>query len=610
MLRLVAVSLLATGTLVSAQQVETFNLAAPAGWGGETIQIPPRFARDMRLKGSEHIRFAPGMMKPASDSFFSYAFAFELDPEPALSKQTIEQEFLKYYRGLCEAVLDGKLPQVDPSTFTLELELVRTDAKQPSNKRAADAPLNYIGSLHWVEPFVTKESQKLNLEIQTWSRSGRNYIFACVSTQGRGKPIWKQLHKIREGYLSRYPRTAAQANWPRWRGPADHGSTESGNYPVRLDGGNIVWRARLPGRGCSTPIVWNQAIYLTAPVDGKDAVLSLDWSGSERWRTTFGPEDAGRHRNGSGCNASPATDGNGVFVYFKSGTLAAVELDGSVRWQMNLVERFGKTTLFWDHGTSPVLTEKYVVMARMHHGESWVAAFDKHSGDIVWKVDRNYQTPTEGDHGYTTPLVIQHDGREAVLVWGAEHMTIHDTADGQVLWSCGDFNPDSIKLWPAIATPVIVDGIAVIAYGRNDRGIPKLHGIRLDGSGDVTTTNRVWQRDDVGTFVPSPVAYRGRVYLVGDRGKVECLDPATGKTIWSARFPKNRAAFYASPLIADGKLYAPREDGVVFVARVTKGAFELLKANDMQESVIGSPVPVMNRLLIRGENYLFCLASQ
>jgi hypothetical protein len=397
-------------------------------------------------------------------------------------------------------------------------------------------------------------------------------------------------------------------DWPQWRGPLDNGSIEGGTYPVHFDANNVRWRFDLPGKGSSTPIVLNRTIYVTAPVDGKDALLAIDWLGGKQWATTFGSQVRGKHRNGSGSNASPVTDGKAVFVYFKSGTLAAVDLDGSVRWKTNLVERFGQDTLYWDHGTSPVLTDKYVIMVRMHRGESWLAAFDKISGDLAWKVARNYTTPVECDHGYTTPLTIQHKGKEALLVWGAEHLTIHDTADGKLVWSCGDFNPDSNKLWPAIATPVVVGDMAIISYGRNDRRIPRLHGIKLDGSGDVTATNRVWKRNDVGTFVPSPVAYKGRLYLVRDRGEVECLDPVTGRTIWSDAFPKSSSAFYSSPLIAGGKLYAPREDGVVFVASVTDNKFELLAENDMAERVIGSPVPALNRIYIRGDRHLFCLA--
>ncbi len=398
------------------------------------------------------------------------------------------------------------------------------------------------------------------------------------------------------------------SDWPRWRGPDDVGSREEGTYPVQYNERTLLWKAPLPGKGCSTPIVLDRTIYLTAPDEGRDAVLSFDWTGAPRWTTTFGSERAGRHRNGSGCNASPVTDGRAVFVYFKSGTLAAVELDGTIRWQTNLIERFGEDERFWDHGTSPVLTDRHVIMARMHAGPSWVAAFDKQSGKLAWKVPRDYSTPLESDQCYTTPLVMQHEGKQCILVWGAMHLTIHNGADGKVGWSCGNFNPDRNKLWPAIATPVIVGDMAVISYGRNDRGQPRLHGIRLTGTGDVTRSNHVWQRDDISSFVPSPVAYRGRVFLVRDRGEVECIDPKTGKTIWSDAFPKGRAAFYASPTIAGGNLYAPREDGTLFVASVKNDRFQLLAENEMQESVIGSPVPVANRILIRGEHHLFCLA--
>jgi outer membrane protein assembly factor BamB len=410
--------------------------------------------------------------------------------------------------------------------------------------------------------------------------------------------------------LPRVAMAADAADWRSWRGPLGNGSVEQGNFPVKFGAEKHLWRTELPGRGCSTPILLQNQIYVTSPADGKDALLRYDLDGKEQWRAVFDSENPGKHRNGSGSNASPVTDGAAVFVYFKSGTLAAVELDGKVRWKTNLVERFGKDTLFWDHGTSPVLTEKHVIMARMHQGESWLAAFDKTTGEMVWKVARNYSTPVECDHGYSTPLVIQHQGKESILVWGAEHLTIHNATDGQLTWSCGNFNPDGNKLWPAIATPVLVGDMAIIAYGRNDRGVPRLYGIRLTGSGDVTATNHVWKRDDVGTFVPTPVAYQGRVILVRDRGEVACLDPATGKTIWEGAFPKHRTNYYASPLIAGDKLYAPREDGTVFVASVAGDKFELLAENHMGESVIGSPVPLANRLLLRGEAHLFCIAPE
>ena len=198
-----AVSLLMFGTLLAADEPTKFKLAAPEGWGGESIELPPGFAPDMKIKGSEHIRFAPGMMKSSSETFFSYAFVFELTPKPDLTEAVVKEEFLKYYRGLCKAVLNGKHPDVDPSEFTLELMQVKIDKTASSDEKTADLPTLYTGTLDWVEPFATKKPQKLNLEIRTWTKNDRNYIFACVSPQSRDSAIWKQLHAIRDDYLKK-----------------------------------------------------------------------------------------------------------------------------------------------------------------------------------------------------------------------------------------------------------------------------------------------------------------------------------------------------------------------------------------------------------------------
>ena len=402
------------------------------------------------------------------------------------------------------------------------------------------------------------------------------------------------------------------SDWTSWRGPNDFGAVgavANAGFPDAVTKDQLRWSAPLPGKGCSTPIHFGGKIYLTAPENGVDSVLCIGQNGKHQWRTLFEQEDAGKHRNGSGCNASPVSDGKSLFVYFKSGTFAALGLDGTVLWQTNLVKTYGKDTLYWDHGTSPVLTRKHVIMARMHQGESWLAAFDKQTGEVAWKVARNYQVPTECDHGYSTPLVIDYQGKESILVWGAEHVTIHDAADGKLVWSCGNFNPDGAQLWPAIATPVVVDQTAVIAYGRNDRGIPRLYGIRLNGTGDTTSTSHAWKRDDVGTFVPSPAVHHGKVVLVRDHGEVEALDPATGKTAWKGEFPKSRANFYSSPLIAGDKLYAPREDGVVFVGKIDGDQFTVLSETNLEQPVIGSPIPFGSGVLIRGENDLLYFAN-
>lgn len=401
---------------------------------------------------------------------------------------------------------------------------------------------------------------------------------------------------------------SAEQGWPHWRGPNANGSVASGDFPVKWDASNVAWKVVLPGKGTSTPIVHGERIYVTSPAEGQDALLAFDFNGRSVWQVKMGPEEPPKHRTlASSGNASPVTDGKTVFVYFKSGNFAAVDLDGKIRWKINLVERFGRDELFWDQGTSPMLTDQHVIMARMHGGESWIAAFDKATGELRWKQARNYDVPSENDNGYTTPVQFENAGRKALLVWGADHLTAHDTASGKVLWSCGGFNPGGTGYWPAIATPAIAGNIAVVPVGRDDRaGQARVHGIRLGGSGDVTATHRAWKREDLGVFVTSPTVYKGRIYLLRHKGQVVCLDPASGKTIWTGAFAEHRAPYYSSPVIANGVLYAAREDGTVFTAKVEE-KFELLGERSMGERIIASPVPAAHRLLLRGDKHLFCV---
>jgi outer membrane protein assembly factor BamB len=402
----------------------------------------------------------------------------------------------------------------------------------------------------------------------------------------------------------------AANDWPHWRGPNANGSISGGEYPVKWSASNVTWKVALPGKGTSTPIVNQDRIYLTSPAEGQNTLMAFDFTGRSLWQVKVGLEDPPKHRSlASSGNASPVTDGKAVFVYFKSGDFAAVELNGNVRWKINLVERFGRDRLFWDQGSSPVLTDQHVIMVRLHGGESWIAAFDKATGELRWKQPRDYEAPTENNNGYTTPVLFEHSGKKALLIWGADHLTAHDAADGKVLWVSRGFNPEGTGYWPAIATPAIVGGVAVVPVGRDDRpGQARVHGIRLGGSGDVTTTHRAWKREDLGVFVASPAIYKGRAYLLRHKGEVVCLDPSSGKTVWTGSFPEHRAPYYSSPVIANGVFYAAREDGTIFTARVEE-KFELLGENPMGERVIASPVPASNRLLIRGDNHLFCIGK-
>ena len=397
---------------------------------------------------------------------------------------------------------------------------------------------------------------------------------------------------------------APEKHWPAWRGPDASGYSDGGSYPTKLNGTeNLIWKAPLPGKGCSTPVVWGERILLTCPVDGEDAVLGYDWEGEKLWQSTLGKERKGKHRNGSGSNPSVVTDGNLLFALFKSGNFGGLDFKGKVQWKTNL-SGYGKDSLYWDFGTSPILTEKHVIVALMREKNSWLIAFEKDTGEVAWKVERNYETPSEGDHSYATPILIEHEEEEAILVWGAERLTAHSAKDGSILWISSGFNPKKKNNWVVVGSHVVAGEVAIVPYGRGSH----IAGIRMGGKGDVTESNRLWTRADSGSFVPTPAVADGKVFVLRDRGEVHCIDPKTGKSHWEDAFPKASSSYYGSPTIAGGKLYAPREDGVILVADISDG-FRFLAENDMGERVIASPVPVMNRLLVRGEKHLFCLGK-
>ena len=403
---------------------------------------------------------------------------------------------------------------------------------------------------------------------------------------------------------------ACAQNWPQWRGPDGNGVAEPGRYPVAFSPTNgLLWKAPLPGKGGSTPVVWGDRIALTAAVgegtNGLDGALGFDWAtGKPLWQVTFGPQRPGRHRRGSGSCPSPVTDGQRLFVYFKSGTLAALDFEGRVLWRANLQERYGKDSLNWDLGTSPVLADGKLVVAVMHEANSYVVALNPATGEPVWKADRNFPCQEECGQSYTTPLVTrQQDGRTALVLWGADRLTGHDASTGALLWTCGGFNPDNKKNWRNIASPALSQGVAVVPYGREQF----LAGVKIGGSGDITAAARLWEKRGIGTDSASPVAVGDKLYLVNFKGKVWCLDLQTGRELWSAALTSGKGAFYSSPVLAGDTLYFCREEGAVTVARITPTGLQTLSETRFDDVFVASPVLVRDRLLLRGEKALYCV---
>jgi len=403
----------------------------------------------------------------------------------------------------------------------------------------------------------------------------------------------------------------AAENWPSWRGEGGNGVV-SGKQPPLALADKLLWKAELPGRACSTPIVWGSRIYVTAPVGEEDALLAFDESGKELWRKTFGTLTPGRgQRVGSAANSSPVTDGEVVVAYFKSGNVACLDMDGNSLWKINLQEKYGKDTLWWDQGTSPIFAAGNVVIAVMQTGgDSYLVSLDRKTGKEVWKTPRKYETGEESGDAYTTPHVVRIDGRDCIITWGADHLTAHDAADGKLIWECGGFNPKRTGMQRVIASAVVADGIAVVPFNRGG----SLAGIKLSGSGNVTDSNWAWRNDERGSDAATPVLHQGKVYVLKDggpqRGLLSCLDAKTGKVLWETALPKAPQVFYSSPLLAGDRFYCVREDGMLFSGTIGDDGLTDIKSHPLEAGVIASPVSVNGRLYVRSDSHLFCFGGE
>lgn len=402
------------------------------------------------------------------------------------------------------------------------------------------------------------------------------------------------------------------AEWSHWRGPNENGFIAEGKIPTGFDaeGKKVAWKAPLPGRGCSTPVEAKGHLLLTAPVDGNDALLAFDLkTGSEKWRLVFGEETPGRgQRVGSGANSSVAVSGDHVVSYFKSGRVAGATLEGKKLWEINLQEKFGKTTLWWDQGTTPVVADGNFVIAVMQtEGESYLVSLAPKTGEVIWKTARNIETQKESGDSYTTPHVVKVDGLETIVSFGANHLTGHDAKSGKLLWTCGGINPKDEGMWRTIASSVISDGIAVVPHARGEYAM----GIKLGGSGDMTKKAVLWRNEMLASDSATPVAKDGKIYFLSDRGRnrgtVTCVDAKTGKELWQSKLPKSPSSFYSSPIIVGNQLCIAREDGGVFVVTITDEGLGEVTEQKIGEALIASPIFTEGSLILRGDKHLWCV---
>ena len=398
---------------------------------------------------------------------------------------------------------------------------------------------------------------------------------------------------------------ATAENWPQWRGPDQNGVSRSTGFPTEWsEAKNIAWKIKLPGWGTSTPIVWQDQIFLTCDDDGTNLLICLNRSGKQLWRATIGKSAGNRNRKASGSNPSPVTDGKHVYAYYRSGDLACIDLQGELSWHINVQEANGRDHLGWDLATSPVLTSNGVVIAVMHQGPSYVIALEKASGRTLWKTARRVDAPGEARDSYTTPLVLGKAQSQTVAVLGGDYITGHAASSGQELWRSASLNPRGRGNWRSISSPVTAHGMVIAPYSRGST----LTAVKPVQGADGGPAKIAWDIDIAATDVPSPVAYDGNIYLCGDRGDVTSIDAETGKEVWTTRLPRNRYPFSASPVVAEGKLYATRENGTTYVLELAAEP-KLVATNALRENTYATPVLVDGNIFLRTSDYLFCIGE-
>ena len=406
--------------------------------------------------------------------------------------------------------------------------------------------------------------------------------------------------------------TSAVDSWPQWRGELQNGVAVGDKFPTKWSQENgIAWQTDLPGLGGSTPVIANKTVYVTTGIQGKNHLLAFDLeTGKQTWGVTLGSDRGNKHRKGSGSNPSPVVDGDHIFAYFRSGDLAAVDTNGKIHWSKNLQELFGEDTLWWDLGSSPVITESAIVVAVMQSGPSYLVAFDKNTGEEIWKFNRVLNAPEEAAQSYSTPIVVSVNGEEAIAVMGADHLTLNRASDGKLLGKLGGFNPNQEQYWRSISSPVADGNIILCPYARGDTLTAVDLTALAEGKGQDAI---LWFRDDLGSDVPTPAATQRRAYVVSDgkssKGTITCVNLENGQSEWTVKLPKSRGGYSSSPLIAGNHLYITQENGTTFVVGpLNEAQPSIVSKNtiaDDEPFTVASPIPYQDSLLLRTRHTLY-----
>jgi outer membrane protein assembly factor BamB len=415
----------------------------------------------------------------------------------------------------------------------------------------------------------------------------------------------------------------ALSNWPQWRGPLANGVAPRANPPTHWsETNNIRWKIPLQGKGHSSPIVFGDAVYLTTAVQVGEAqrpvyddapgahdsvpvthryqfiALALSRrSGTVLWKKVLceaWPHEGG-HVTGSLASNSPLTDGEQLYVFFGSRGLYCLDLKGKLIWQKDL----GRMHTLHAHGegSSPALHGDTLIVCWDQEGDSFLYAFDKHTGQQLWKVARDEKT------SWSTPLVVEHEGKSQVIVSATKRVRGYDLATGAQLWECAGLTDN------VVSSPVNFQGVIIAGNSYYQQA---MLAIRLAGAkGDITgTTNVLWRLNRMTPYVSSPLLYDDTLYFLRHNQNIlSRLEPLTGQPRGEPlRLEGINDFIFASPVGAAGRIYITGRDGTTLVLQHDREN-AALALNHLDDSFSASAALAGPEFYLRGEHFLYCIAE-
>jgi outer membrane protein assembly factor BamB len=423
--------------------------------------------------------------------------------------------------------------------------------------------------------------------------------------------------------------------WPSFRGPAASGVADGQDLPETWNattGENVLWRTPIPGLAHSSPVVWGDRIFVTTAISSRgratfkpglygDGDASEDRS-SHKWvlqaidkhtgrivweRVAFeGVPGNRRHIKSTYASASPATDGRIVVAWFGSEGVYAYDMEGRPLWKVDLgrvdMGAYDIPSYEWGPASSPIVWNGRVFVQCDTQTDSFILALDAGTGAVLWKTDRD-ELPSWG-----TPTVVSTAAGDELVANASNYIRGYDPRTGTELWKLGGSSRITAP------TPFGVGGLVIVASGRAPER--PLFAVRPGSRGDLTlakdrtsSASIAWSRPGRGSYMPTPIAYGGIVYVLNNNGVFDAYELETGAEIYRQRLEPVGSGFSASPVAADGRIYLFSEDGDAIVVAAGR-QFKRLATNPVGEPVMATPALSDRVLFVRTASTLLAIGRR